>query len=212
MNRRTTLLPALLCAAACGGPVTTVPPAPPPVHAPNQGARTIVLDLPDAGWRQVTAKKFRFRVWLPDAAAWKEVDDERWFTLVHPKSNSTLRFRTWKAPPRVTRAECLEQVYLWRSALRPKGDPMLERREQAPEGYDAALRIDLLEPQAEQPRAVALVVGATVRGCYAATYETSAGGPDSATVLAERLRLVSEGVFGRVELVALDAFATVHSP
>lgn len=156
----------------------------------------------------MTARRFHFQVWLPDAAAWNEVADDRWFTLVHPKSASTLRFRTWKAPPRVTRAECLEQVYLWRSALRPEGEPMVERRAKAPEGYDVGLRIDLFQAEGEQHRAVALAVGATVRGCYAATYETIASGPDSAMLLAERLRLVSEGVFDRVVLIALDSFAT----
>lgn len=162
--------------------------------------------LPDRDWQSLASQRFGFRLPLPDAGRWDEVADERWLTLVHRPTQSTLRLRSWRAPPRVTKEECREQVYLWRSELRPTSDPVAEGGLRAPQGFDVGVRVDLFAEGAQGRRALALAFGATVRRCYAASFETSAANASEAE-LGARLRLITEGVFGQVEVVGVEAFA-----
>jgi hypothetical protein len=176
--------------------------APHPV-APS-GARH---KLPDRDWESLASQRFGFRLPLPDAGRWDEVADERWLTLVHRPTQSTLRLRTWRAAQRVTKEECREQVYLWRSELRPAADPVAEGALGAPAGFDVGVRIDLFAEGSQGRRALALAFGAAVRRCYAASFEPSLAGVDEAE-LGARLRLITEGVFERVEVLGIEAFAT----
>jgi hypothetical protein len=156
------------------------------------------------------SRHFGIRVSLPDPDNWRVVDDERWLSLAHDKSESLLRLRLWTAPPRITKEACLAQLYLWRGELRSVAEPMVERSLRAPSGYDVALRIDLAEPAHDQQAAILLAFGASVRRCYAATFETTAT-RDSAAELAARLRLISDGVLDQVELIKVDEFAPRRS-
>lgn len=162
--------------------------------------------LPDRDWQSFVSQRFGFRLPLPDAARWIEVADERWLTLEHRPTRSTLRLRSWRAPQRVTKQECREQVYLWRSELRPTADAVAEGGLGAPEGFDVGVRVDLFTDAPQARRAVALAFGAAVRRCYAASFETSLAGITEAE-LGARLRLISEGVFGQVEVLGIEAFA-----
>ncbi len=163
-------------------------------------------ELPDRDWQNLASQRFGFRLPLPDAGRWDEVADERWLTLVHRPTQATLRLRTWRASPRVTKEECREQVYLWRSELRPSSEPVAEGRLSAPEGFDVGVRVDLIAEGSQGRRALALAFGATVRRCYAASFETSLADVDEAEIGA-RLRLITEGVFDRVEVLGVEAFA-----
>lgn len=162
--------------------------------------------LPDRDWQSFSSKRFGFRLPLPDAGRWDEVSDERWLTLVHRPTRSTLRLRSWRAAPRVSKEECREQVYLWRRELRPAAEPVAEGKLGAPEGFDAAVRIDLFTAPTQGRRALALAFGATVRRCYAASFETSLADVSEAE-LGARLRVITEGVFDRVEVLGVEAFA-----
>ncbi|HEU5073494.1 MAG TPA: hypothetical protein VFU02_04965 [Polyangiaceae bacterium] len=179
--------------------------------APEPGASRAELPaalhaLPDRDWQSFVSRRFGFRLPLPDAARWAEVDDAHWLTLLHRPSHSTLRLRSWRAPPRVTKQECREQVYLWRSELRPPSEPVVEGGLEAPAGYDVGVRVDLFAEAAGGRRAVALAFGASVRRCYAAYFETSLADV-AESELGARLRLVTEGVFRRVEVLGVEAFA-----
>lgn len=162
--------------------------------------------LPDRDWQSFVSQRFGFRLPLPDAGRWIEVADERWLTLLHRPTQSTLRLRSWRAPQRVTKNECREQVYLWRSELRPNSDAIVESALGAPEGYDVGVRIDLFTDPSRARRAVALAFGATVRRCYAAAFETNLADLTEAE-LGARLRVIAEGVFDRVEVLSVEAFA-----
>lgn len=162
--------------------------------------------LPDRDWQSFVSQRFGFRVQLPDRAGWVEVRDERWLTLMHRPTRSTLRLRSWRASPRVTKAECQEQVYLWRSELRPAQEAVVEGALGAPEGFDVRVRVDLFAEPALGRRAVAFAFGAAVRRCYAAYFETGLADLSEAE-LGARLRLVTEGVLGRVEVMGVEAFA-----
>src|SRR5690606_1429389 len=116
--------------------------------------------LADRGWAMVQSRAVGLRVPLPDARAWSELDEERWFALTHEPSSSSLRFRTWRAPLRVSKDDCREQVYLWRSELRPRGEPMIEKSLGAPSGYDVGMRIDVERGQSGAFTAVLLAYGA----------------------------------------------------
>jgi len=80
---------------------------------------------------------------------------------------------------------------------------MLERALHAPDGYDVGLRIDLASLEPGVQRAVVLAFGASVRRCYAASFETSMSGSDGAA-LGGRLRLVVDGILDRVRLRGLE--------
>ena len=208
---------ALSLAGCAGAPgPTEVPVGPSPRSAASSDAPATPPDarygLPDRDWESFVSQRFGFRLPLPDRARWAEVIDERWLTLWHRSTKSTLRLRTWRASPRVTREECREQVYLWRSELRPasEADAVAVGALAAPEGFDVGVRIDLFAEASQGRRAVALAYGATVRRCYAASFETDLADLSEAE-LGARLRLATEGIFGHVEVLGVEAFAAGDS-
>ncbi len=152
----------------------------------------------------VQSRAVGLRVPLPDARAWSELDEERWFALTHEPSSSSLRFRTWRAPLRVSKDDCREQVYLWRSELRPRGEPMIEKSLGAPSGYDVGMRIDVERAESGAFTAVLLAYGAGVRRCYAAVFQTMVEHAGAESELGGRLRLITEGVLNRVELIDIE--------
>jgi len=166
--------------------------------------------LADADWKSFESQRFRFRLMLPDADHWIEQSDERWLKLVHTASESSLELRTWVASPRVTRHQCLEQLYLWQGDLRPMGDAMLTQPLMAPAGYDVELRIDLQTQSGAD--SVAVAYGAQVRRCSAAVFRTHETKHDSEGGLGERLRLMVEGTLAKVEIIGIDARAIRGSP
>lgn len=202
-----------LCLTGCAESVQGTEPArdasvrpAPELDASRSQSPAALHALPDRNWQSFASRRFGFRMPLPDAARWAEVADAHWLTLVHRPSQSTLRLRSWRAPPRVTKHECREQVYLWRRELRPPSDAVVEGELGAPAGYDVGVRVDLFAEALGGRRAVALAFGASVRRCYAAYFETSlADVPE--TELGARLRLVTEGVFGGVEVLGVEELA-----
>jgi len=182
--------------------------APAPNHDAAARATTPRADhgLPDRDWQSFVSQRFGFRLPLPDRVRWVEVPDERWLTLLHRPTQSILRLRSWRASPRVTKGECQEQVYLWRSELRPVQEVVVEGALGAPEGFDVHVRVDLFSQATAERRAVAFAFGAAVRRCYAAYFETGLTELTEAE-LGSRLRLVTEGVLGRVEVMSVEAFA-----
>ena len=201
----------VLAVLGCAQPVqhTEAPlgtPARKPAAAARSAAPATSHGLPDRDWQSFVSQRFGFRVQLPDRTGWVEVPDERWLTLLHRPTRSTLRLRSWRASPRVTKDECQEQVYLWRSELRPVQEVVVEGALGAPQGFDVHVRVDLFAQAAEGRRAVAFAFGAAVRRCYAAYFETGLAELTEAE-LGARLRLVTEGVLGRVEVMGVEAFA-----
>jgi len=200
----------LLAVFGCAAPVQQTEavgraPAPDQAAAARAAEPGTSHGLPDRDWQSFVSQRFGFRVQLPDRVGWVEVPDERWLTLVHRPTRSTLRLRSWRASPRVTKDECQEQVYLWRSELRPAQEAVVEGALGAPEGFDVHVRVDLFAEAAEGRRAVAFAFGAAVRRCYAAYFETSLA-ELTEDELGARLRLVTDGVFGRVEVLGVEAF------
>jgi hypothetical protein len=160
--------------------------------------------LADRGWGVVQSRAVGLRVPLPDARQWSEHGKERWLVLRHAPSNSSLRFRTWRAPIRVNKEACREQVYLWRSQLRPRSEPMIEGSLAAPSGYDVGLRIDVTRNQDGALMATLLAYGAGLRRCYAAVFRTAVTDDRAEAELGARLRLITDGVLNRVELMGIE--------
>ena len=197
---------ALLGACAPKRPEIDVAPAQPdkrpaadsvPAKSPLEGEALL-----DGGWQPFESASFRFRLMLPDRNGWREASDERWLTLLHPRSQSSLRFRTWVAGPRVSKDECLEQLYLWQGDLRPISDPVLTGSLAQPSGFDVGLRIDLSTQGSLA--SVAIAYGANVRRCYAAIAQTQAGPSESQEVVGGRLRLLVEGSLGSVVILGVE--------
>ncbi len=172
--------------------------------APSTRASSRDPALPDRSWDVVESRRFRFRVPLPDAPNWRVVEDERWFKLVHQPSGSSLSLRTWRASPRIDREDCQKQVYLWNSDLEPEAEAVVERSLVAPEGFEVGLRVDLAYDGGDDRKAIALASGAAVRRCYAAVFETRIAGDAGEAELGNRLRMVTDGVLNRVEIIGIE--------
>lgn len=207
----------MLVVLGCGGalPSTANPDAPAKHEGKTTDAPQVIRKrsvpnamqlaaLADRGWEVVESRAVGLRVPLPDARRWREPADERWLVLTHAPSSSSLRFRTWSAPVRVNKEACREQVYLWRSELRPGFEPMVEGSLAAPSGYDVGLRIDVARNQGGALGATLLAYGAGVRRCYAAVFQTAVTDARAESELGARLRLVTEGVLNRVELIDIE--------
>lgn len=145
---------------------------------------------------------------VPGPANWQSQDTERWLTLSHAKSESTLALRTWRAARLVRIEECEKQARLWRPEL-PEivADNVVDERSlSGPPGY--AVRMTVLVRRLEGESSIegwALAFGAGIGKCYAALFSTRAEGAGAEAAIAERLVIASDRILPSVQEQGVDA-------
>lgn len=142
--------------------------------------------------------------------AWRidESAKQTWWTGRHPASASELSIKTWRTSRLSTRDDCKKQVRLWRpKAPDPdaRPDSVLERRTlDAPRGFDTELALGVTRSGPTEIEGWAVAVGHTVGECYAAIYTTRASGASAEASVGERLALMGDGVFPRIERLGVE--------
>ncbi len=145
---------------------------------------------------------------LPGPEDWQSEDTERWLTLSHTQSESSLALRTWRAARLVRIEECEKQARLWRPEL-PEIVPdnvVDERSLSGPPDY--AVRMTVLVRRVESESFIegwALVFGAGIGKCYAAVFRTKAAGSGAEAAIAERLAIASDRILPSVQEQGVDA-------
>jgi hypothetical protein len=136
---------------------------------------------------------------LPVRSEWRHEQRGSWDVLRHDASSSELSIRAWVAEKVVNRNDCEAEARRFGSALPSVEDEFLleERALGVPEGYDTALRAGVRASE-RAIEGVATAFGANVRKCLGVVFETQASGASSERVVAQRLRLVADGVLGRM--------------
>jgi hypothetical protein len=89
----------------------------------------------------------------------------------------------------------------------PRADPDViveERPLEAPRDFSGTLVLGVEPAPHSALRGFALAVGAAVGRCYVLSYETTADGPDAASVVADRLRAAAERLVPSVRLYGVD--------
>ncbi|AUX25254.1 hypothetical protein SOCEGT47_057980 [Sorangium cellulosum] len=212
--RRAALVPplaaALLLAPACA-PAPAAPPPPPPRSAPPPPPP----DLGDGQLGEYRSERFDLRLPLPDARGFRVEDGQGpWLVATHAASSTSLLVRTWREDGRASRAACEARARLWRDLPRP--DPSLtavERRVDAPEGFDTVVQIGVVEAPPGAPiQGFALAFGGSGRRCVAFVAGTRAQGASAERLVAERLAAVVEISLGGLRLEREVAPAVPREP
>lgn len=200
---RSTLLSlgiAFVTLASCGAPApAAAPPSMPPPSAPS-------TDDDSARFGAVTLENPPGTIVLYDPERWRATSAGSFTLLEHPSSRSTLAIRVWRAARLVRPAECEAEARLARSEL-PRVDPDVlvdSRPLSAPRDFSGSLVVGVEPGTDGATRGFALAVGAAIGRCFVLAYDTRAAGPDSASVVAERLRAAADELFPSVELREVD--------
>ncbi len=195
--RRLGALLALGFAVACGGaaPVATVP-TPPASSAPPPEPPKASIDLEARDWGEVESPEFPLIVLLPQARSWEVDSGERnWLLLNHPRSDSSVRIRVWRAGRRARPADCRDQVALWLPALGQltEDQRVADSHLSAPLGFVTSVELFAVplsapeETQEVEGRVHAF--GAAPTRCFAVIFTTRAKGLGADRVVAERMGL-----------------------
>jgi hypothetical protein len=158
------------------------------------------------GWATVVSQRFFVAFPLPDASEWR-VDDKsgRWLTAAHLPSKSMLWVRAWREGSVVSHAACEAVARSYRPDLLGRDESALADRRPlgAPAGFDTELAISVSRNK-EAMGAVVAAFGARVRQCLVLIYATRADGPSASDIIADRISVMVDGVFSRVETRTVD--------
>jgi hypothetical protein len=164
--------------------------------------------LDDGRWGELVSQRFAVRLPLPSAARWT-VDDRRgpWLVARDPATRSELRLRAWRAPRRVTPADCeAEARDLGPTLPRLRPEDLLERSELR---LGSGLNLERVSaarslPGGEGVEGYVLGFGATTGRCLALVYLTSERGTGAAARVGARLAVVAD------EMLAHTSFRRVE--
>jgi hypothetical protein len=180
--------------------LTSCASAPPPKHDPPPSAPSGPSPASDssgfegtAGWW--TARELGLRLLLPDRAGWRKRESKDWLVLEHPRAHATLRVRFSRAPRLVSPDECQAEARLRDPKLPALDDEEVVARYAlvAPDRFHGEVVLGVREAGASV-LGYALARGAAVGRCYVAVFESSASGPGRESVVAARLRAVSQSL------------------
>jgi hypothetical protein len=195
----------------CGEPLAArsagIPPDP---AAPQDEEALAPREITSDAFRTVELRAIPARVSLPEPSSWRAQREGSFVILEHPKTNSHVVLRVWKAARLVRPAECEAEARFLRPKL-PRLDPSTlldHRRIGAPQGYDVHLAVAVDQGSDGVVRGVALAVGAAVGRCYLGAYVTQAEGPNAPARVADRLATMVPGFIETVEIEGAEARAT----
>lgn len=211
----------LINAAAwsCGTPAPPAPSA--PVVAPTDVADTDPappVELPQGfsgSSRVIEARGQSLTFPLPDAAGWRRDRGEtRSWVASHPATTSRLVVRAWQHDAIARIEDCERQARLWRPELAVLGPEALveAKRVTLAGSYTSEVSVGILADDPATPDALhghALAFGSDARRCLMLAFSTAASGPGALRVVAERLGIISEAVFGGLRRLEIDARVVV---
>ncbi|AUX46161.1 hypothetical protein SOCE26_076660 [Sorangium cellulosum] len=205
------LLLVSVCAASACAPAPPPPPPPPPRSAPPPPP----ADLGEGELGEYRSERFDLLLPLPDARGFRVEDGgDPWLVATHAAAQTSLLVRAWREDGRASRAACEARARLWRDL--PRRDPSftaVERRIDAPEGFDTLVEIGVAETPPGAPiQGFALAFGGSGRRCIAFIAETRARGPSAERLVAERLAAVVEISLGGLRLLREVAPAVPREP
>jgi hypothetical protein len=124
---------------------------------------------------------------------------------MHRQSESRLVVRAWQHDSVARVEDCERQARLWRPDL-PELEPagVVDVRQATLAGsYESQVRVGVLAHGSEL-FGYALAFGSDARSCLMLAFSTAASGPGAARVIAERLSIISRGVFERVRRLGIN--------
>jgi len=147
---------------------------------------------------------------LPDAKGWsRDRSETRSWVASHPATASRLIVRAWQHDAIARSDDCERQARLWRPELPVLGPEELVETKQATlaGSYTSQVSVGILAEDPAAPDTLhghALAFGSDARSCLLLAFSTAASGPGALRVIAERLGVVSQGVFGGVRRLRID--------
>lgn len=141
---------------------------------------------------------------LPDPGGWRRDRAEtRSWVASHDATGSRLLVRAWQHDAIARIEDCERQARLWRPELPALGPEELVEVKQATlaGSYTSQVSVGILAEDPAAPDTLhghALAFGSDARSCLLLAFSTAASGPEALRVLAERLGVISQGVFGGV--------------
>jgi len=147
---------------------------------------------------------------LPDAGGWRRDRAEtRSWVASHPATASRLVVRAWQHDAIARVEDCERQARLWRPELPVLGpDDLVEVKQATLAGsYTSQVSVGIVAEDPAAPDTLqghALAFGSDARSCLMLAFSTGAAGPGALRVVAERLGVISQGVFGGVRRLQID--------
>lgn len=162
-----------------------------------------------AGVRVIEARGQSLTFPLPDPGGWRRDPREtRSWVAAHRATASRLVVRAWQHDAVARVEDCERQARLWRPDL-PVLAPfdVVEARQATLAGtYTSQVSVGVQAEEAlmDTLRGHALAFGSDARSCLMLAFSTTASGPGALGVVAERLGVISETVFGGVRRLGIE--------